>query len=260
MHVLHRASSSQRPLPDFLIIGTQKGGTTSLHAYLAENSMVSAPSTKEVHYFDHNHGRGQGWYRAHFQRAYGSARLSFESTPYYLFHPLVPERVSELLPEARLLIVLRNPIDRAFSQHNHERALGFEDLEFEQALEREAERLEGEEERMFTDPGYRSFAHQHHSYLARGRYAEQLERWLGHFDRDQILVLSAEELFADPVEVVGRSQQFLGLPLESPLDLSARNAREYAPISAETRARLRAEFEPHNLHLEGLLGRDLGWD
>jgi hypothetical protein len=258
--ILRRASAARRPLPDFIIVGAQKGGTTSLHAYLAEHPLIAPPVTKEIHYFDKQFDRGLGWYRAHFQLLDEGAMLTGESTPYYLFHPAVPARVASTLPGCRLIVVLRNPVDRAFSQHNHERALGFEDLPFEEAIAGEPRRLEGEEERLLADPGYVSFSHQHHSYLARGRYAEQLERWLEHFDREQLLVLSAEDLFAEPATVVRESQAFLGLELETPRDLSARNARTYAPIAAETRAELNRAFEPHNRRLYELVGRDFGWN
>jgi hypothetical protein len=257
---LRRASAAHRPLPDFLIIGAQKAGTTSLHTYLCEHSCVPAAAKKEVHFFDHEFHRGTDWYRAHFQRYKGVSTLSGESTPYYLFHPLAPERAAEVLPDCKLIVLLRNPVDRAFSQHNHERALGFEDLDFEPAMAAEPWRLAGEEERLAGEPRYRSFAHQHHSYLSRGRYAEQLERWLESFGRERLLVLSAEDLFAEPGRIVGEAQEFLGLAVETPADLSAKNARAYAPIDAETRAGLRAAFEPHNRRLYELVGRDFGWD
>ncbi len=259
-HALRRASASRRRLPDFLIIGAQKAGTTSLHAYLGEHPRVLSPATKEIHYFDSEFRRGSSWYRAHFPRSTEAGSLSGEATPYYLFHPLVPQRAADLLPGCGLIVILRNPIDRAFSHHNHERALGFEQLDFERAIAAESERLKGEEERLVREPHYRSFAHQHHSYLARGRYAVQLERWLALFDRDRLLVLSAEQLFAEPVTVAREAQDFLGLEGRVPGDLSARNARAYAPIAAEVRAGLRREFEPHNQRLYELLGRDFGWD
>jgi hypothetical protein len=259
-HALRRASVAGRPLPSFLIIGAQKAGTTSLHAYLCEHPRVVPPVTKEIHFFDHEFGRGLGWYRAHFPRTTDSALLSGEATPYYLFHPAVPDRAASSLPGCRLIVVLRNPIDRAFSHHNHERALGFEQLGFERAIEAETERLAGEEERLRAEPAYRSFAHQHHSYLSRGRYAGQLERWFERFDRDQVLILSAEDLFATPGGAVRDAQEFLGLEAEMPADLSAKNARAYTPIDAEMRATLREEFEPHNRHLYELVGRDFGWD
>ncbi len=259
-HILRQASAADRPLPDFLIIGAQKAGTTSLHAYLCEHSRVPAAAKKEVHFFDQEFHRGTDWYRAHFQRKKDGRTLSGESTPYYLFHPLAPQRAAEVLPDCKLIVLLRNPVDRAFSHHNHECALGFEDLDFERAIAAEPRRLAGEEERLATEPRYRSFAHQHHSYISRGRYAEQLERWLESFGRERLLVLSAEDLFAEPGRVVGEAQEFLGLAVETPADLSARNARTYAPIGAETRAELRAAFEPHNRRLYELVGRDFGWD
>jgi Sulfotransferase domain len=259
-HTLRRAGASRRQLPVFLIIGTQKGGTTSLHEYLAEHPMVSPPTTKEVHYFDHAHHRGSGWYRAHFHPRGRSGEISGESTPYYLFHPLVPELVARDLPDSKLIVILRNPIDRAFSHHNHERALGYEDLPFEEAIAREPERLQGEEERILADPRYRSFSHQHHSYLARSRYAEQMEHWLRHNSRDRFLILSSEDLFGDPQAVVAETHRFLGLDLDTPADLTARNARSYAPIQDDLRSRLRKEFEPQNQRLYELVGRDFGWD
>lgn len=259
-HALRRASLSRRPLPDFLIIGAQKAGTTSLHAYLCQHTQVSSPVTKEIHFFDNEFGRGLDWYRAHFRRSRGDGQLAGESTPYYLFHPLSPRRVADTVPGCKLIVILRNPIDRAHSHHNHERALGFESLDFERALVAEPERLAGEEERLRHDPHYRSFAHQHYSYVSRGRYAEQLERWLQCFDRRQLLFLSAEELFAEPLRVVSEAQEFLGLPLRAPTDMTAKNARSYAPIPAVARSGLSRHFEPHNRRLYGLTGRDFGWD
>jgi Sulfotransferase domain len=258
-HAFRRASAAGRPLPDFLIIGAQKAGTTSLHDYLGQHDAVVAPVTKEVHFFDNEFQRGSGWYRSHFRRG-GPGTLTGEATPYYLFHPLAPRRAAAVVPEARLIVVLRDPIDRAFSHHNHERALGFEQLEFEPALAAEVERLGGEEERLGADPSYRSFAHQHHSYLRRGRYAGQLERWLDFYGAERVLVLSAEELFARPEAVVCEAQDFLGLPRQVPADLAAKNARSYAPIPAPLRRRLAAEFAADNERLRRLVGRDFGWD
>lgn len=258
-HTLRRASASSRPLPAFLIIGAQKGGTTSLHEYLAEHPLVSPPTTKEVHYFDHAHRRGSGWYRAHFRPPSRPGEICGESTPYYLFHPLVPELVARDLPDSKLIVILRNPIDRAFSHHNHERALGFEDLPFEQAIAREPDRLAGEEQRILENPRHRSFPHQHHSYLSRSRYADQLERWLSYAGRDRFLILSSEDLFEEPRAALAETQRFLGLEPNLPDDLTARNARSYAPIDAGLRSRLRIEFEPHNRRLYELIGRDFGW-
>jgi hypothetical protein len=255
---LRRLSPGRRKAPAFLILGAAKAGTTSLHHYLNEHPRISPPIIKEIHYFDHSYRRGLGWYLAHFPLNTVDG-ITGEATPYYLFHPLVAQRVASDLPDARLIALLRNPIDRAVSHHNHELGDGYEDLPLEEAIEREDERLRGEEERIVADPGYKSFSHQHHSYLARGRYAEQLKRWFEHFDRDRILVLGAEELFEDPKSCAEQAQEFLGLRPVLPRDLSPRNDRSYAPVDTGLRKRLRAYFEPHNVRLYRLVGRDFGW-
>lgn len=254
---LRRFGHVKRPLPDFLIAGAAKAGTTSLHAYLSEHPAVSSPIRKEIHYFDLNMRRGEGWYRSHFPA--DTSAVTGESTPYYLFHPLVPERVAATLPEVKVIVLLRDPIDRAFSQHNHEVASGHESLSFERALECEAERLAGEEARLRADPGHRSFAHQHFSYQARGRYAVQLERWFEHFDRDRFLIIRAEDLFADPAAELAVAQRFLGLDVVLPANLTARNARRYAPIDPALRTRLVKRFRPENERLHQLIHRDFMW-
>ncbi|HEY2056253.1 MAG TPA: sulfotransferase domain-containing protein [Solirubrobacterales bacterium] len=256
---LRRTTAGRRPDPGFLIIGAQKAGTTSLHAYLGAHPEVSPSTVKEVHYFDLSYGRGRGWYRAHFRPLRGAERMAGESSPYYLYHPLVPRRVADDLPEAKLIAVLRNPVDRAFSHHNHERTLGFERLTFEVALEREDERLEGERERLIANPQITSFAHQHYSYLDRGRYAEQLETWFASVDPRRVLVLSAEDLFDSPAATLARAQEFLELEPHRPADLSVRNGRRYSELPQATRASLGARFGGANEALYRLLDRDLGW-
>ena len=252
---VRRLDAARRPLPDFLIIGAQKAGTTSLYEYLCEHPCVTSSTLKEVHYFDLAYGRGPNWYRAHFHPAKVPGGITGEASPYYLFHPLVPERVARDLPEVKLIVLLRDPVSRAHSHHNHERALGFEKLDFEAALRSEAERLRGEEEKILADPRYRSFAHQHHSYLARSRYAEQLGRWFAHFDRERFLILSAEDLFERPREVVTECQRFLGLEPVAPADVSPRNARSYREMPESLRGWLAAELAGDEERLCELLGR-----
>jgi hypothetical protein len=255
-----RATALARALPDYLIIGAQKGGTTSLQWYLNQHPSVRRPTRKELHYFTLHADRPVGWYRAHFPvRADGT--VSGDATPYYLFHPAVPDRAHAVVPDARLVVLLRDPVNRAHSHYNHEVALGHETLSFEDALAAEEERLAGEDEKLRADPGARSFAHQHHSYVARGRYAEQLERWLALYPREQLLVLVSEELFADPIGATLETQRFLGLPERPPARLQARNVRRYtSPLDDGLHARLAAGFADDNQRLARLLGRDLPWD
>lgn len=254
-----RALSPDRAAPTCLIIGAQKGGTTSLHAYLEEHPDVGSPFIKEVHYFTLHADEPLDYYRAHFPRA-GQFAHVLESTPYYLFHPAVPERVQRALPESRLVVLLRDPVDRAYSHYNHERQLGHERLDFAAALEAEPGRLAGEEERLRADPRYHSFAHQHFSYLGRGMYAEQLDRWYAAFPREQILVLASEDLFADPAGVLHRVQAWLGLSEHTPASLAARGARSYAAkMSSDTRAELADHFAADSARLRTLTGVQLPW-
>ena len=146
-----RATARWRPLPDFLVIGAQKAGTTALYAYLRWHPGITGPSWKEVSFFDRHWWRGEFWYRGQFPLRSGQ-RLVGEASPSYLFHPLAPERVRSLVPEAKLIALVRDPVDRAYSHYQHEVALGREPLSFEDALAAEAERTRGEVVRHVADP------------------------------------------------------------------------------------------------------------
>jgi hypothetical protein len=255
-----RATASARPLPDFLIIGAQKAGTTALYAYLRRHPAITGPSWKEVSYFDRHYGRGEAWYRGNFpNRVRARGKLVGEASPSYIFHPLGPERVKALVPEARLVALVRNPVDRALSHYHHEVALGREPLPFEDALDAEEKRLRGEEERLAADPSYFSRAWWSHAYKSRGRYAEQLERWLAAFPREQLLILPSEDLGGEPERTHARVLDFLGAAPHR-LDAYPRvYERQYEAMTPETRERLAAEFGAPNRRLYELLGRDLGW-
>jgi hypothetical protein len=247
-----------RALPDALIIGAMKSGTSSLHYYLTQHPQVVPPLRKEVHYFDLNLARGEPWYRANFGRA-DAGGLNVDSSPYYLFHPQVPQRAHALLPNARLIVLLRDPVRRAYSHYWHERDKGREPLSFEDAIAAEPERVEREHARLATGEIERSASHQYFSYLARGRYAEQLERWLQFYTREQLLVLRFEDLAREPLPVLNRTLDWLGLPAMASARLEPRNTRRYPPIAPETAASLQEYFAPHNAELESLLGEPFAW-
>lgn len=245
-----------------LIIGAQKGGTTSLFQYLVQHPLVLPPLRKEVHYFDFNYARGVQWYRGHFpyvHRLRGGA-VTLDASPYYLVHPLVPERVAELLPQVKLIALLRNPVSRALSHYHHEVRGGREPLSFAEALDCESERLAGEEERLQNDSDYYSPNHHRYSYTRRGVYAEQLRRWLQYFPRSQLLVLQSERLFRDPAATMAVVRDFLGLP-SHPLELKKpfRPAAYDRTLSPELRTRLTTYFEPYNRELYRLLGQEFDW-
>ena len=258
-----QATSGLRLLPRFLIIGAARAGTTSLYSYLVRHPAVGAPTHKELHFFDMNYEQGVGWYRRHFPAvAPGNRRgtVTGEASPYYLFHPAVPSRVRETLPEARLIALVRNPIDRAYSQHQLAHRHGRDELPFEEAIAAEQSRLDGELERIREEPGYQSVSHRHHSYLARGLYAEQLERWLSEFPREQLLVIRSEDFFSDPPAVYSDVLRFLELPAHELGEYRAYNQKPYDGLAPATRQELRSYFAEPNRRLEALLSRELGWD
>ncbi len=258
-----QTTSSLRPLPHFLIIGAARAGTTSLYSYLVRHPSVSAPTHKEIHFFDLNFERGLSWYRRHFPLNLPGIRhgaVSGEASPYYLFHPAVAARVQQSLPDVRLVALLRNPIERAYSQHQLACRHGRETLSFEDAISAEPERLAGEAERMRSDRRYESFAHRHHTYLERGLYAEQLERWYEQFPKSQILVLKSEDFFLDPRGAYRNVLDFLDLKRHELSEYRAFNQKPYADLAPETREQLRRYFEAPNERLEALLERKLGWD
>jgi hypothetical protein len=264
-----RPTAGLRLLPDYLIIGAQRAGTTSLHRYLVQHPGVRTTlRTKGVHYFDTGYGRGRSWYASRFPtrltawyvaRRHRVALRTGEASPYYLFHPLVPHRVAELLPQVKLIALLRDPVVRAYSHYQHEVARGFETLSFEEAIAAEPARLAGEVERMLAEPLHHSFAHQHHSYLARGRYHEQLATWRALFDDSQLLVLSSERFFAEPGLWFKQVLDFLELPAFTPDAFERHNAYDYRQMGDEVRERLVEHYREPNRRLYESLGDDFGW-
>ncbi len=252
-----QATAGFRPLPDFLIIGAQRSGTTSLYRWLTARPDVAPAWKKEVHFFDNHYDRGLRWYRAHFplRRA---GRISGESTPYLLLHPLAPARAAHDLSETRFIALLRDPVERAISNHWLRRRRGAAgDETLEEALDREPERMAKETERVLR--GEVSLGHMAYSYMARGEYAPQLRRWFDAVGRDRVLVLESERLPRDP-RAAAAALDWLGLPDRGdPFPVTNQATREEG-ASPEVVARLRAHFEPHNRDLFELLGYELWTD
>jgi len=255
--------------PGFLIVGAQRCGTTSLFKTLAQHpAVLPAVLHKGVHYFDTAYDKGLAWYLGHFpavhnghavQRRYGVAAVTGESSPYYMFHPLAPDRIARHLPDIKLFVLLRDPVERAYSAHSHELARGFEDEPFERALELEAERTDGEREKMLAEPTYQSHHYQHNAYLARGRYVEQLERLEATFGRDNLHVIDSDEFFTEPRPAFDAACAFLGLPPAADISFGKHNARSRSPMPAALRAQLEDYFAPHDERLAAWWGRVPSW-
>lgn len=246
-------------LPSVIIPGAMKAGTTSLFGYLEGHPQIAASIEKEVHYFDHSFERGPGWYRRQFLPTRftddGRPTLSLESSPYYMFEPRVPSRIRELVPDVRLVFLLRDPVDRAYSHYQNNLRLGRESLSFEGAIDAEEERLAGEEDRLLADPSYVSLPHRRYSYCRRGLYAEQLLRWRRHFPPHQMLVIDAARVFARPHEVLEEVLAFLGIDPWVPKSFAPLNEGRYRdPMSTAVRRRLERFFDPHERRLVDLIG------
>lgn len=264
-----RYTSTLRMLPDFLIIGTQKGGTTSLYAYLSQHPNIAPPFGKELHYFDLNYQRGLGWYRSSFplqvykhyyEQTQKQPLLTGEASPYYLFHPFAPQRVAALIPQVKLIVLLRNPVDRAFSHYYHEVKNGRESLSFEEAIDQEKERLPLELTHFEQDEHYYSYFHHRFAYLARGIYIDQLQKWQQYFSVNQLLVLKSEAFFSNPKETYRKVIDFLNLPHWYPDNFQRYNAGRYADkLDPEIKQQLHNFYAPHNERLYEYLGRRLDW-
>lgn len=268
-----RVTYPSRQFPDFLIIGTKRGGTTSMFKYLQRHPAVlpmwpGVENAKKTHFFDQNWHRGPAWYRSHFptdvqrrrvERSVGVRPVTGEAAPYYMFHPLVLERVQQTLPQVRVIVLLRNPVDRIWSHHHERVNAGTEPLPFREALEAEADRIAGEEERIRREPRYYSERHDFSTYLARSRYLEHLEPWLDALYPEQLHVIRSEDLYTNPTTTLLEAHRFLGLP---PVPPETPHRFNYVPaekMDPATRAWLTDYYRPHVHALEERLGRSFGW-
>jgi len=265
-------TSDRRALPDFLIIGTKRGGTTSLWNYLIRHPLVPrlfpAWNTKTSHYFEENWARGEQWYRSHFptdarraalRRRHGADPKVGEAAPLYMFHPLVPARVQAAMPGVRLIVLLRDPVERAYSHWKERRTEGKEPLEFAAALAAEPERTAGERDRLIADPYLFSEPYDWHTYRARGRYLEHLAPWLDRFGGAQTLILPSETFYRDPAGTYARVLRFLDLPAHDLGSYRVFNDRASAPMDPAIRDELTEYYRPYNAALAARLGMSFDW-
>ena len=273
------ATAWLRPGPDFLVIGTKRGGTTSFYFDLLQHPSVlplfpppmpyvKADATKGVHYFDSNHFRGDRWYRSYMptraSRALARSRsgvepVAGEASPYYLFHPAAAERAHASYPQARIIALLRDPVDRTYSHWKERRRSGAEELGFDDALAAEPTRLEGERDRLLSDPNYASYAWEQQSYVTQSMYGRALKPWVQRFGASNILVAASEDYYRDPVSVLRAVDEFLGLPPRSGSTGVVRNAAVGDPLPVETRTTLEKRFEADIELLTSLTGRTFPW-
>ena len=255
--------AERRALPDFIVAGAQRCGTTFLFSCLMSHPACRPPLRREVHFFDSNFSKGLGWYKAHFPvRPHSpglptNASFTGESSPCYLFHPHAPRRIAEQLPSVKLIVCLRNPVDRAWSHYWHSINRGVESLSFEEAIEAESTRLVAPDVN-HDDPASSCWCF---SYLSRGLYAEQLSRLFRHVPRQRVLVIISEKMFSSPAAVLPEVCAFLGIePSRVCIGEAINTTHPPRTMNPETRRKLAEYYSPHNRRLSELLGMDLEWD
>lgn len=265
---LRAPTAALRMQPAFIVIGAQRGGITSLFQALSAHPQVVAPASGEgAGYFDLNYHRGTRWYRGHFpiaeiarRTAHGRGEpAAFEASGYYLYHPFAIERMAGELPAAKLVVMLRDPVERAYSAYQDSCARGLEWESFETALELEDERLAGEIDRMRRDPAYESFPHRHQSYRHRGQYADQLDRVYRHVPRSRVHIIESQSFFAQPAAEYQRLLRFLGLQSFQPASFGCSSAQPGPPMLPRTRKLLEEHYRPYDQRLAILLGRPPAW-
>lgn len=266
-------TAAMRPVPDFMVIGTKRGGTTSMFRYLLMHPGIlglypQSRGKKGTEYFFRHTHEDNAWYRSHFhtetyrrmlERRLGYRPLSGEASPYYLWDPRVAGRVHAVAPNIKAIVLLRDPVKRAWSHYQERVANGVEPLPFDEALRLEPTRLAGELEQMMDDSDYYSAAHDFYSYRSRGEYLPQLQNWFSYFDRDQVLILRSEQLYADVQATLDQVSEFLGLPRHTLPTTRTFNSGARQPFDDAIRAELTAYYAPKNQALEDYLGRRLDW-
>jgi len=270
-NIFRKMTARFRIMPEFLIIGAQKSGTTSLFMDLVQHPCIGEPFMKEVHYFDwaDNLKYGLGWYKAHFplkiqkycaKLLRGRPFITGEASPDYLFYPHVPKRVFQLMPNIKIIVILRNPVDRAFSHYQHEVRDGAESLTFEEALRINDKNLESEINKMNKDEYYNSATFQSHTYLSRGIYWNQLQQWYRYFSKEQFLVLSCDDYFNKPEQEFKKITRFLGLPDHQLKRFKKAHQGNYKDgIPEKMRKTLNEFYKAHNEKLYDSLGTRYAW-
>lgn len=265
-------NSGSRALPDFLIIGPSKTGTTSLWHYLTQHPHVlrNYDDRKEIQYFDRRLKKGLRWYKAHFptrsfieerEKELGGGKVLIgDATTHYIFHPLAAAKIKELLPNVKIIVLFRDPVSRAYSHYHHEIRMNRENLSFKEVIEMEPSRLKGSHEMIMQNPYYFSQERHDHSYLERGKYYDQLIRWYRCFPKNQIMVLKSEDFFKNPETVYKKVLEFLGLPSYDKVEFKKMNQGTYENIDPDVIKRLKDYFHEENQKLYRLLRVDFKWD
>ena len=268
---IRNLTKNKRLFPDFLIIGYHKAGTTSLYDYLVQFENIGSAQKKEVQFFALSYWRGLQWYRTFFPTNLTKKKIEMktnekfitgEASPYYIFHPLSLERIHKTLPDIKLILLLRNPIDRAYSHYMHQRRLKKENVNtFEKVIEKDEERFEVMY-KMFKEDKIREYNQEKYGipYISIGKYVRDVKKLLELFPADQILILKSDEFEQSPLNVIKDVLEFLGITSKEKIDLRKKNIGKYNEMNINTRKKLIDYYKPYNQELQKILNMNLNWD
>lgn len=270
-HLYYSSIGNLHVLPDYLIIGAAKSGTSSLYEHLIQHHDVEPAVGKEINFFDMNYNKGANWYRTYFplsfqkiltKKIYKNDFSTGEATPRYFDHPHAPKRIKKLIPLVKIIVLLRNPIDRAYSHWNMMVSHNRENLSFEDAIKKENERIDGLYERMNKDETFYSREYYWYAYLDRGIYVKKLKHWMKFIPKNQFLILQSENFFQHPSETYNRVLQFLNLSAKELVDYKQFRKGSYKKqkMDMNTRAKLVEFFKKHNEELYKILDEKFDWD
>lgn len=244
--------------PSFIIIGEARSGTTSLFNYLCQHDRVLSPLKKEIHYFDYKYNKGLTWYKSFFPKK-AKKYITGEATPYYFSHPKAAERLKEKYPNMKIILILRNPVDRVISSYYKQRSLNIEPVDtIEKALELEEVRLKNSVSNIQNNSDF-DYYHKNFAYCLRGMYYDNLLRWHNHFKKDQILIFEFEELYQNIEINFERILQFLNLEKQE-INFEHFNKGNYNTIDPELRNKLNKVFEESNRNTYRFLGSNYNWN
>ena len=254
-----------RVLPDFIIIGSMKCGTTSLYYDMCEHPCASAAARDEIGFFDSNFHLGLNWYRSMFPtkgqiediKHKEGVAITGEDTPFYFWNPIAAKRIQKILPNIKLIIILRNPIDRAYSEYQDLVSRESNSPSFETFIENEINtRKKGI---IITEENFEIF-NQNDSYLLKGIYVDQLKIWTKLFPKEQIFTLSTESLNSEPTASMESVFQYLNLPDYKIKNTQHQKQKKYTPMDSQTRKLLIEFFKPHNERLFKFIGKKFDWE
>ena len=254
-----------RSLPDFIIIGTARSGSTSLYYNICQHPCVLSAAYDELGYFDSNFHLGLNWYRSLFPTLFSKwilkqkkqFAITGEDTPFYIWNPLVAKRILKIIPNIKLIVLFRNPVDRAYSNYHLGVRAGSEKLSFEDAIQMELKKLDKINDEIEQDVDKYTTPR---SYIAKGFYADQLKVWLELFSSEQLMIVSTEDLESNPQKTLDRIYNFLKIPKNHRLIPEKQKIAAYPKMKNKTREFLIDLYKKNNAELFTMIGQKFDWD